>query len=142
MDDAKALTSEIVRKSFRVVQDASFLTKYSKGGSIGVAPELNETICRLRDDTLLSFYDLSNSFHQVRLSSKENKNGISCRDLFGTYSYIQGIQYLRGTRAVQGFTCSSELCSNLFKQINDVGCAVPLRASVQEYMAEAERLEQ
>ena len=49
---AESMSHEFCRKSLRIVMDASFLTKYTKNGSIGCTPELAEAIGCLEEQTL------------------------------------------------------------------------------------------
>ena len=94
-EEVEKMTYDFIRRNFRVIMDASFLTMYCKENSIGFSPEAIESICKLRDEVFLTFFDVTSAFHQVNLSNRKNEDGICVRDLFGTFSYIIGILYQR-----------------------------------------------
>ena len=139
--EAESMSHEFCRKSYRIVMDASFLTKYTKNGSIGYTPELAEAIGCLEENTLKSFFDLSQSFHQINLSSRKDEHGRCIRDLFSTYSYLDGIDYLRSRKLTMGFCNSSFLSTHFFKTIVDIACAIPLNTSVPEFVETAKKIE-
>ena len=140
-EEALKMSHEFCRKCFRVVMDASFLTKYTKSHNIGYTPELAEAIGFLNEDDLKSFFDLSSSFHQINLSARKDDQGRCIRDLFATYAYIDGLQYIRSRKLTMGFTGSTFLSSYIFKTIIDVACLVPLNTSVNEFVEIAKGIE-
>ena len=71
-------------KMLRIVQDCSLLTEYSKHGSQGFLPAATDNICRLKQDSQKSIFDMSFCFNQFTLSAKKDENGL-CLRLFCLY---------------------------------------------------------
>ena len=109
MDD-KYLT-----KDYRIIQDCSGLTKHCRNLSQGYVCPISECINEVRETALITIMDLNNSFFQLNLSEKTDK------------------QYLRSKKLVQGFSNFLDIASTVFKAIEEPINAIPLNCSVSEY---------
>ena len=139
--EAEEMSDEFCRRNFRIVMDASFLTSYCQSHQMGYTPELGEALSCLREDTLKSLYDLTQSFHQINLSARKDKLGRCIRDLFCTYSYHEAMQYLHALKLMMGYCGATALSAYIFKTIHDISSGIPLNCSVEEHLKWANKIE-
>ena len=99
----------------------------------GVLVPINESLAKIKNDTIISLFDLKDSFHQVKLSANKDESGFCIRDLFSFHSYVPGKQYCRSTRAVMGAASSTSNSSQAFKAINETINLTPIEFSVDEF---------
>ena len=139
--EVDALTPNELWKTVRVIQDCSMLTPISKHNAQGYLPATIDNICKLDEKTQKSFFDMASAFNQLTLSSLLDKNGNCLRDFFAFVSQVPGFEYLRNLKLPMGFTNSMELCCFIFKTILDRCSAVPLHASLEEFVRAMKELD-
>ena len=140
-DAIDELTNEDLRRFYRIINDCSMLTPHTEQ-SMGYLSPMVESLNAIKDDCLVSLFDVKDSYHQVNINDDPLfPNSSHCtRDLFSFYSFIPGQDYLRARKIPMGFTTSGNFCSHIFRRIIEAVNLTPIWCSVEEFSGHMKRL--
>lgn len=140
-EEVEKMTGDQLWHTVGIIQNCSMLTPLSKHNTQGYLPAAMDNLCKLRENTPKSFFDMASAYNQLTLLADVDANGNCLRDFFCFVSEIPGFEYLQNLKLPMGYTASMELCCFILKSILDRCSAVPLHASMEEFLEAMKELD-